>query len=147
MYEYEGVKIYASEMEGTQEEYEAIREFFSRPNAVLSRERLPSTGPEPQYRCYYRHPKDPTVRCAIGCRIPDEAYDPHMDEGSGGQGLSFDTLTRNYIAISRLFADCNLNFLDEVQMLHDRESTEDATHFVTLLDELARKSGLEIPDV
>ena len=31
--------------------------------------------------CYYRHPDDPAVRCAVGHLIPDELYDRREMEG------------------------------------------------------------------
>lgn len=29
--------------------------------------------------CYYRHPQDSSVRCVMGHLIPDEMYDPEME--------------------------------------------------------------------
>lgn len=51
------------------EAYDQVLEYFSRPDAVLSKT-VDGT-------CHYRGPED--SRCAFGILIPDEAYDPKME--------------------------------------------------------------------
>ena len=48
-----------------------------------------TTGTSGVTACYYRHPDNPAVRCAVGHLIPDEVYDRSM-EGCG----SFSVLAR-----------------------------------------------------
>lgn len=31
-------------------------------------------------QCYYRHPQNPKIRCAVGHLIPDELYSPLMED-------------------------------------------------------------------
>jgi hypothetical protein len=64
-----------------------IREYFSRPDAVLAVVELDEFDGE--YRCVYRKDGDPhsPVRCAIGCLIPDSLYSPAI-EGDGAYMLA-----------------------------------------------------------
>ena len=48
--------------------------------------------------CYYRHPQDSSVRCVLGHLIPDEMYEPEM-ENFNAMGL-----LQNYPDLARHFA-------------------------------------------
>ncbi len=61
--------------------------------------------------CLYRGPKG--LKCAIGCLIPDNKYDPEM-ENAAVEGLFL-----SYPAISKLLGEYNENLLVELQDIHD----------------------------
>lgn len=66
-------------------------------------------------RCRYRVEDIPTgaiLSCAIGCHIPDEVYDPSME----GHNVYY--LMANP-AIEELFAGLSVEFLCELQSIHD----------------------------
>lgn len=63
----------------------------------------------PDGRCHYRSPNG--NKCAIGCFIPDEKYDPAMDDGM---------MTRQVCEIIRDDLPTNdINFLYHLQSAHD----------------------------
>jgi hypothetical protein len=135
-----------------QETYEAIREFFSRPGAVLARARgyfnddavfQPDENAS-DIACFYRHPDDPAIRCSVGCVIPDELYEPAMETKSAF------ALIAKYPALQELFpwasgtmAKGRPAMLDSIQVIHD-ENAEDAADFVQRLDRLAHSLGLTV---
>jgi hypothetical protein len=91
----------------TQEAYEQIKAFFSLPGAQLSQ--------DTSHLCYYRHPDNPRIRCAVGCLIPDDLY-KREKEGVSASGVmeKFEL---------PLLDDVNPEFLDEVQRMHDEANT------------------------
>lgn len=53
------------------------QEIFDRSTAFLLKQGQPCV--DRNGACFYRHPEDPKLRCAVGALIPDEYYDPDMD--------------------------------------------------------------------
>jgi hypothetical protein len=85
--------------------------------------------------CFYRNDKG--LSCAVGCRIPDNVYDPKMDAPDYGDStlheliLNFEeTLPVEIVAYKEMFA--------ELQELHDTcKLNEDGTfHDKSLYEEL-----------
>jgi len=64
------------------EMYNQMKDHFSKPGAVLGKEMVNIGGGS----CYYRLDRNPAspVRCAVGCLIPDDKYDPDWE----GLGIS-----------------------------------------------------------
>jgi hypothetical protein len=64
-----------------------VREYFSRPDAVLAYEATFKYD-EDSGQCVYRGNGDPasSVRCGIGSLVPDSEYDPEW-EGEGVYGI------------------------------------------------------------
>lgn len=143
----------------TQEAYEHIREYFSRPDAVLAKE-----GEGAGLRCFYRMPDGTGNACAVGCLIPDDLYnlaDAALRELDGEDSLypgienrSFDQLVEACAelkhksgALADLYELLNNNnqketFLSCAQSLHD--DADDPITFVDGLDYLARQYGLTV---
>lgn len=114
-----------------QETYAGIREYFSRPGAELA-------GGSGQ-SCYYRHPNG--SKCAVGCLIPDEQYDPEWDHGTYAGPHVFDEVVRTVWPEQAYDADFR-EFLRQAQVEHDTSSS--VTSFLIGLDRLARDRGLEV---
>lgn len=124
----------------TQEVYEHIRAYFSRPDAVLAKF---------QSSCVYRDPDG--NKCAVGCLISDELYDaPIEDEYNEYNQTLGDRIEENPVAeivgLSQLHDLLNgdspegrkkLEFLTAAQKAHDTHA-EDAADFVRALDLIAR---------
>lgn len=136
-----------------QEAYEKMREFFSRPGAVLAVERM--THNPDKFKCVYRGGAEATspVRCAIGCLIPDEQYDPWFDEHGDitGKGiLDLDEAGRLPAVIEDSIQACGyddfLDFLETCQSAHDRIGINQGTTgaFVRDLDAIAERYGLKV---
>lgn len=69
------------------------------------------------HTCKYRLEKDGKIlRCAVGCLIPDEDYNPKFE----GLFISQygDNLVGNYF-FSKGFTEDNINFLYRLQKIHD----------------------------
>lgn len=114
-----------------QESYQIMHEYFSRPGAVVAR------GPG---GCMYRAPNG--SKCAVGCQIPDELYDPEME------GTTISALVHDFPKLVEFFGKEELanslkTFLAEAQWAHDMIA-QDAADFITLLDRLATENRLEI---
>lgn len=120
----------------TQEAYEGIREFFTRPGAVLAQ----SEGP---VSCFYRGDSNPSspVRCAVGCLIPDELYDPSFENTTASAllGVGWERGVRPLI---EYFEDVDKHFLDEAQSAHDVAGTVEG--FLLELDRVALSHGLTV---
>lgn len=114
----------------TQEAYEAIREYFSRPDAVLARDEYGD--------CLYRTPEG--NKCAVGCLIPDEVYTPDM-EGVGIDSL-LDCGERPVRPLCQTLAGVDRHFLSAAQESHD--GAEDVESFLADLDWLAQRYGLDV---
>lgn len=56
--------------------------------------------------CYYRHPQDSSVRCVMGHLIPDEMYEPEM-ENFNAMGL-----LRNYPDVAKHLAINSVDHYD-----------------------------------
>jgi hypothetical protein len=120
----------------TQEAYERIRRYFSRPSADLAKsiDLFGSTF------CEYRKGRQRNGRaCAVGCLIPNELYSTSLEENSVGQIFSYFPTLKEY------FANVNREFLADAQNLHDDKAAS-APHFVSLLDDLARDFNLTVPE-
>lgn len=122
-----------------QEAYEKIRAWFSRPNAVY--------GMDPQEaNCVYRAEQDPhsEIRCAVGCLIPDDIYDPAW-EGQTIFLLSGNGRLSTPARELGLREDV-VQWLETVQVLHDRCANEDfqMRHFLSELDIFAREADLQV---
>lgn len=149
----------------TQEAYERMRVYFSRPGA--KRALAPghwTDDDEPV--CVYRTPDGDA--CAAGCLIPDELYTPAIERSSAGvlftgqvpvrneDGAPIPGEAINIPEIAAFLADIDVKFLDEAQHLHDRanvsyykdgdwvEEPNTVTRFLTELDALAEKTGLDV---
>ena len=133
----------------TQEVYEHIRAYFSRPEAVLAKG---DNG-----WCQYRTAEG--NKCAVGCLIPDEMYFQVVD--SDDSGLSEQRIEEHPVEEivewgqlhDLLNGDSDegrrkLAFLTATQKAHDRHAM-DAADFVRALDLIGRIYELEHsqPDV
>lgn len=134
----------------TQEAYERIREFFSRPDAQLAKR-----GDGGMPACFYRGDSNPAspLRCAVGCLIPDELYVPELDEGLGVVEIRDAAVTDGdeaARALAEFFeagtsgaeADDLWAFLAEAQNAHD--SSGDTEEFVKMLNSIAKSHNLEV---
>lgn len=114
----------------TQEAYEAQREFFSRSDAAYGYRQ--ETGD-----CCYRVPSRETLRCAIGCLLPDDQYErDHEREDLASIKKIYDNLGL-----------VSLSWMRESQCLHDSCARQRHTmgEFVGMLDALALHHGLRHP--
>lgn len=137
-----------------QQAYEGIRTFFSRPGAELSKT---ASG-----ACFYRF--DPSkldrdedfsavsadydicvaeapLRCAVGCLIPDDKYDPQWDVEHGNLSEIIEYEPEQWAAI---FGDdpATYDFLREAQSSHD--GAPDVPTFLSALDTDAKRFGLQV---
>ena len=110
-----------------QEAYDRIVEYFTRPDAKLG---LSDAG-----KCVYRGQDG--QRCAAGCLIPDEAYDPSFEYKTffsiscspgllDAMGINYDTAT----------------FIDQCQSAHD--AADDLDAFLSDLDRVAKEFELQV---
>ena len=116
----------------TQQAYENVRAYFTRPGAELATVAVEEGALE----CVYRGDDDPAspLRCAAGSIIPDEEYRPEFE---GKSALSI------WQAVPT-FRDSEIDrhFLTAAQEAHDGSSY--VAQFVGLLDNLAAEFGLEV---
>lgn len=69
--------------------------------------------------CKYRiFKEDKTLKCAIGCLIPDDLYEPKMDEGAG---YNCKSLLLIYPTLKKTLdiKDEDFEFLSDLQTAHD----------------------------
>ena len=138
----------------TQEAYEGIRRHFSRRYVLFG------AGPSPKGLgtvCLYRGDGDPAndTRCAVGCLIPNDLYDPAMES------VGVLDLIDNFGVLQGYFYGVDTGFLRAAQTLHDRygiAAVRDNLNrysqtyeilrgaFIRELDGLAVANGLSIPD-
>lgn len=119
----------------TQTAYDRMRAYFSHPEAIIARS---------DDQCKYRVKQDPDgPGCAIGCLIPNDMYNPEWEEIRSLQTIL--NIEGEFSTLGAFFCHVNLKFLTQAQDLHDRLSN-DAAHFVRLLDELAFKLDLTVPE-
>ena len=69
-----------------------------------------------RFRCRYRGDKG--LKCAVGALIPDELYDPKMDQG----GFRASALVRNGFNVPEFFTP-HATLLDSLQTIHDSEDS------------------------
>jgi len=75
-------------------------------------------------RCCYRSPNG--LKCAVGCLIPDDRYNPIFDRGNSGGGYSALALLRDYPDV--LLDECaqaDSGLLSMAQSVHDNNPVED----------------------
>ena len=139
-----------------QEAYEFQREYFSRPDAILSRG---SREDENQtYMCYYRKPGT-GAGCAVGCFMTGENahfYNATMDDSEQNEnGTGFAELMEmdeatpfHDFLFEGLIGDEYgqlWDWLESTQFLHDdKEGTHNAADFVRRLDIAAKDFGLTV---
>lgn len=116
----------------TQEMYWNIREYFSRPGAVLSKN-TNSAGT----RCYYRGPDG--SKCAVGCLIPDNLYHSDFED------KTLDRLYVDYPSVARYLGADSKQFLRLAQEMHDYGETKTVQQFLDKLDALALQFNLVPP--
>jgi len=111
----------------TQEAYERMRVFFSRPNARIA---LTEGG-----TCVYRGEDDPAspLRCAVGCLIPDDQYHYSFE----GEAI-YDEIVAKVPAIQ----DVDIDFLLQAQESHDASASP--IQFIGNLDAIADDWDLNI---
>jgi hypothetical protein len=114
----------------TQEAYESIRAYFNEPGATLAVEAV-----TPYPRCSYRTTDG--AKCAVGCLIPDDLYDPRIE------GKSIEGVLKLSPSLRGHFRDVDPKFLLGAQRLHDAHA-KDVGLFVELLDLLAIAHGLTL---
>lgn len=95
--------------------------------------------------CYYRHPDDPAVRCAVGHLIPDELYDRRAMEGrSVNSDAVLGTSMRATLGIpprKDLHGVPAVSMLEKLQTTHDNALTVE--EFLTGAAEVARQFMLD----
>lgn len=95
--------------------------------------------------CYYRHPDDPAVRCAVGHLIPDELYDRRAMEGrSVNSDAVLGPSMRAALGISPredLYNVPAVSMLAQLQTTHDNALTVE--EFLTGTAEVARQFMLD----
>lgn len=105
---------------------------FNRVVRALRRQKRRSSDGEKG--CLYRGPHG--LKCAIGHLIPDRVYNEKMENRNpfnlcGGSPY-----------LRRLFRDCNLTFLDELQVIHDQT---DPLFWEQKWEQLALRWNLRMP--
>lgn len=91
--------------------------------------------------CYYRHPDDPAVRCAVGHLIPDELYNSKTMEG---RNVSSDAVRGALPGIHRSSAghpSPAMSMLSQLQTAHDNSSTVE--EFLARADSVACRFRLD----
>lgn len=89
--------------------------------------------------CMYRGPDG--LKCGIGHSIPDELYDPKMDNfGGNHSSIEIDVLQDEFNSMSQLFGGLDIHFLSDVQNAHDGMLSRD--HFEHGMKEIATAYGL-----
>jgi len=133
----------------TQEAYERMREYFSRPDAVLAKIVWNDAGAT----CSYRDENG--NKCAVGCLISDELYDSYLEEkqqtlGEAIEGAFVGLIINESPILKELLngedseGARKLAFLSKSQYLHDNQANT-PEHFIDLLDDLASSFDLKVP--
>lgn len=95
---------------------------------------------ESEVACLYRNPDGSKNHCFVGVCIPDELYDPKMDEVASGAI----TILNKYPKVCELFNFNEAGFiLNELQAIHDYNDYDD---WDSNLREFAYKYKLTIPE-
>lgn len=88
------------------------QEIFNRIWTHLNQQKRPAINKEGG--CVYRYKtKTRTLSCAIGCLIPDELYDPEMENDG------VDNLFEQFPKVRKLLGARNADFLSRLQIAHD----------------------------
>lgn len=113
----------------TQEAYDKMRAWFTKPGAQLAKDE--------RGLCCYRlnGRRNAKVRCAAGCLIPDRLYDREF-EGHDTDVLYDDP------DLASIFGCVDREFLQQAQETHDGAKT--VAEFLSQLDEDAAAFGLEV---
>jgi hypothetical protein len=119
-----------------QDAYEKIREYFTRPGAVLARDPDPTAPSERNFVCSYRTTDGHA--CAFGCLIPDDLYDKNSMEGKSAPHV-----LDSHPELARMFNVEARRFIDVAQGTHDSSATTDVPNFIFKLDLEARAFGLK----
>lgn len=133
-------------MLNNQSYFDKVVNHFGMVEAQLARE--PDSN-----KCYYRDPEDRDniyFRCAIGCVMPDEIYRPEMEEkpvdtllinvsmrDNDGILISY----KSFPELVEFFEDCDLQFLLEMQRLHDKSQVKQ--DFFVKMYILAKMFGID----
>lgn len=107
------------------------QEAFNRVVKHLREQGRKSQGPCGVY-CRYRNYEG--LKCAVGALIPDELYDPEMEQGGGIEANE---------RVRQLFPDDLLLMLKALQLDHDYHAPEDWEHCLQIT---ADYFGLEMPE-
>lgn len=113
----------------TQEAYEQMRSYFSKPGVQYGIE-------EDAGQCMYRTPDG--NKCAVGCLIEDENYDTMFD---------IDVTTPDDLqSIYGMLTDVDAQFMTDAQKLHDQcaFSEQPMWVFIERLDGLAKSLYLTV---
>ena len=108
------------------------------------------------YRCQYRvtDPRDPRGwrGCAIGNWMPDEVYEPRMEQDillEGGEAGSLEPTASNvkwnFVKATQWLQLCDDEFLDDVQQAHDECLSGDLRRFREEISSIAWKYNLKDP--
>lgn len=68
------------------------------------------------------------LKCAVGCLIPDELYNPIL-EGRSVEGIRSITLRQYIYPTLYTFIDKNFDILQDLQSLHDSDNAWDSNTF------------------
>lgn len=85
------------------------QEIFNRVYTHLLKQNQASKGSDD--RCKYK--SDNGLKCAIGCLIPDDIYDPKME------GMSIEFIYDSYPKMKKLNLGREISFLSGLQKIHD----------------------------
>jgi hypothetical protein len=95
-------------------------------------------------KCYYRHPEDPALRCAVGCLIPDHLYNLEMDNHNGDNETDVNGLFERFpeeMNVAGLSYD-HIGLLSNLQSAHDYDLAHGTTAWIKRLKEIAKARGL-----
>lgn len=123
----------------TQEAYETMRAYFSRPGATYAYD-------DGAAMCQYRTRSGD--KCAVGCLIPDELYERRFEDYVAAVGLMSLIEAEENHALFAIFADIDLDFLVAAQDAHDKNATRDNANislFLAELDLVAEYHKLKVP--
>lgn len=91
--------------------------------------------------CFYRHPDNPAIRCAVGHVIPDEHYFPEMEDKPASAVLTHAPLRQALFGDASSYTRCKCTYmLYALQSAHD--SSDDVAHFLNLAADVARRFDL-----
>ena len=99
-----------------------------------------TTGTSGVPACYYRHPDNPAVRCAVGHLIPDEVYDRSM-EGGGSWSVLARPEVDEALALPEDHDEVG-HLLASLQEAHD--TCRDVEQFLARADRIGRAGGLDV---
>lgn len=127
-----------------------LQEMFDKSVAGIRKQGRLSQGPANPGNgkpgvCFYRHPDDPAVRCAVGHLIPDELYNSKKMEG---RNVCSDAVLgaplREHLGIPRTapgHLSPVVSMLSQLQTAHDNAHTVE--EFLTRATDVARQFKLD----